>query len=267
MSTYSVQFVGHVIQDEFTEYHMKVTSNDGTSWLVRRRYREFRELHDHLKLKYPDRIPSMPGKKLWGNEDPSFVKQRQDQLQVYMDGILSLEPDCRTRVVQRFLEIKKTGGSPVIETAASPARVPLAPPPQAIIAQPALASSSQPSSSSARPTSNRSAELQSVVSELERTIFDLSVQPSLLDAGEYAMRRKKYEQIISSAQVPSTPQELRKTPPAGASVWEKAAWNSNRQAGYDAAAGELGKIIGNAPIATERDLVAFFTVPAVAESL
>lgn len=83
--TYSVQFVGYVIQDEFTEYHMKVTSSDNTSWLVRRRYKEYRELHDHLKLKYPERMPSIPGKKLWGNQDPDFVRQRQDQLQVYMN--------------------------------------------------------------------------------------------------------------------------------------------------------------------------------------
>jgi hypothetical protein len=64
---------------------MKVSSSDNASWLVRRRYKEFRELHDHLKLKYPERIPAIPGKKLWGNQDPDFVRQRQDQLQVYMN--------------------------------------------------------------------------------------------------------------------------------------------------------------------------------------
>jgi len=257
MTTYSVQFVGHVIQDEFTEYHMKVTSSDNTSWLVRRRYREFRELHDHLKLKYPDRIPSMPGKKLWGNQDPEFVRQRQDQLQYYMNGVLSLEPDCRTRVLQRFLEIKKlSGGSPVIEHPSSPPRQPA---PTTHV--PSTSSSSQLSpSQQAPPTQQKqtsAAELQAVVSELESKIFDLSISPTLLDAGEYEQRRNKYAGIVASTTVASVP-----TVPTGPgpddSVWARAAWDTSRGKNKEASEA-LSAVIGKAPIATEKDLVAFFT--------
>ena len=255
-TTYSVQFVGHVIQDEFTEYHMKVTSSDNTSWLVRRRYREFRERHDHLKLKYPDRIPSMPGKKLWGNQDPEFVRQRQDQLQMYMDGVLGLEPDCRTRVLQRFLEIKKlSGGSPVIEHSASPPRHP--------VPTTHIPSSSSSSSVPARDDKSKqqkissAAELQAVVTNLESKIFDLSVQPTLLDEGEYQVRRKKYEQIVSRATVASVP-TCQAGPVANDSVWAKAAWDVARGQNREGSEA-LSAIIGSAPIATEKDLVAFFT--------
>ena len=252
MTSFSVQFVGHVIQDEFTEYHMKVTSSDNTSWLVRRRYREFRELHDHLKLKYPDRIPSMPGKKVWGNQDPEFVRQRQDQLQYYMNQVLALEPDCRTRVLQRFLEIKKlSGGSPVIENMSSPPR------------QPSVHTVHVPSSSSATqakvstlPTVSQS-ELQAIVSEFENRIFDLSIQPTLLDSGEYEVRRKKYADLVATANLTSVPTVVT-CPKPNASVWEKAAWDPAR--GDNKEANEaLSAIIWKAPIATEKDLVAFFT--------
>ena len=246
-SSYSVQFVGHVIQDEFTEYHMKVTSSDNTSWLVRRRYREFRELHDHLKLKYPDRIPSMPGKKLWGNQDPEFVRQRQDQLQYYMNQVLVLEPDCRTRVLQRFLEIKKLsgGGSPVIENMSSPQRSSSSVPTSVSLAKPA------PSVVTSQ------AELQAIVSEFEGKIFDLSIQPTLLDAGEYEVRRKRYADLVASATVAAVPSVVT-GPKPNASVWERAAWDPARGDNIEAQEA-LSAIIGKAPIANEKDLVAFFT--------
>jgi hypothetical protein len=231
-SSYSVQFVGHVIQDEFTEYHMKVTSSDNTSWLVRRRYREFRELHDHLKLKYPDRIPSMPGKKLWGNQDPGFVV---------------LEPDCRTRVLQRFLEIKKLsgGGSPVIENMSSPQRSSSSVPTSVSLAKPA------PSVAASQ------AELHAIVSEFEGNIFDLSIQPTLLDAGEYEVRRKRYADLVASATVAAVPSVVT-GPKPNASVWERAAWDPARGDNIEAQEA-LSAIIGKAPIANEKDLVAFFT--------
>ena len=260
MTTYSVQFVGHVIQDEFTEYHMKVTSSDNTSWLVRRRYREFRELHDHLKLKYPDRIPSMPGKKLWGNQDPEFVRQRQDQLQYYMNGVLSLEPDCRTRVLQRFLEIKKiSGGSPVIEHPSSPPRQP-APSTHATSASSSSTAALQVSAQSYQQQQKISsaAELQAVVAELESKIFDLSIAPTLLDAGEYELRRKKYAEIVSSTTVSDQLPSIPTGPAPTDSVWARAAWDPLRGENKEASEA-LSGIIGKAPIVTEKDLVAFFT--------
>ena len=64
-----------------------------------------RELHEHLKLKYPEKIPAFPGKRLFGNSDPAFIRQRQAGLQVYLNECLRIEPDCRTPVFARFLEI------------------------------------------------------------------------------------------------------------------------------------------------------------------
>lgn len=44
----------------YTEYFIEVSNlANGDKWTVSRRYREIRELHDHLKLKYPDRIPKV----------------------------------------------------------------------------------------------------------------------------------------------------------------------------------------------------------------
>eukprot|EP00397_Hematodinium_sp_SG-2012_P045268 GEMP01050787.1.p1 GENE.GEMP01050787.1~~GEMP01050787.1.p1 ORF type:complete len:238 (+),score=52.18 GEMP01050787.1:63-776(+) len=104
---FAVSFVGNVTKDGYTEYHIKVTNPNGESWILKKRYREVRELHEHLKLKYPDRIPQIPGKRFFfGNHDPVFIRTRQAGLQQYLDSVLKLEPDCRTRALRKFLEIE-----------------------------------------------------------------------------------------------------------------------------------------------------------------
>ena len=224
---------------------MKVTSSDNTSWLVRRRYREFRELHDHLKLKYPDRIPSVPGKKMWGNQDPDFVCQRQDQLQKYMDGILDLEQDCKTRVLQRFLEIKKfNGGSPVVEITQ-----------QGGVPAPSPAHVAPQSVSSKTTGPSREEELRKIIATLQANIFDLSVSPSLLDAGEYAQRRQKYIAIVEAAK--GQPFNSISGPRSGSSPFEETAWSTEVTVGAKEA---LNSVLGKGPIACENDLVAFFSL-------
>jgi hypothetical protein len=225
-TTYSVQFVGYVIQDEFTEYHLKVKNSENASWLVRRRYREFRDLHDILKLVYPDAIPSVPGKKLWGNQDPEFVRLRQDQLQVYMNGVLALEPHCASVVLQRFLEIKAP--SPALQSrVSSPASPPVAQP------QPPV----------------RTRDLNRVVESLKNEIFDLSFTPSLLEAGEYAIRRKRYEEIVRTAKVGA--REINHHPTKKVSTVF---------ADPESARKAMCAILGKNPLATEHDLVAFFSM-------
>jgi hypothetical protein len=258
--TYSVQFVGYVIQDEFTEYHMKVTSSDNTSWLVRRRYREFRDLHDHLKLKYPERMPSVPGKKLWGNQDPDFVRQRQDQLQVYMNGVLAIEPDCRTRVLQRFLEIRRpsSGGSPLISSP-SVVSAPVS------AAPPVVSTKQSPQVIPTVPVVNKQQqmeELNRAVQTFQKEAFDLSITPSLLDSGEYASRHQRYLEMVASAKatVPEAAVAPRAVSGDLKSQFAVAAYEGKPELGKAA----LESILGKAPIATESDLVAFFSMKAPA---
>ena len=178
--SYRVQFIAHLIQPEYTEYHIKVTSSNNESWLIRRRYSEFRELHDHLKLKYPEILPSIPGKRLWGNQDPQFVRERQEGLQKYMDGVLAIEPECRTRFLRRFLEIR--------DPQASPSRGPSLP----------TLSSPVPSSGGLSSTDkDKAAEKRRIISEFEEKLFNLNAAVALVDPIEEEQRRKKYAEIIS----------------------------------------------------------------------
>eukprot|EP00386_Alphamonas_edax_P005466 GDKI01017621.1.p1 GENE.GDKI01017621.1~~GDKI01017621.1.p1 ORF type:complete len:268 (-),score=88.41 GDKI01017621.1:265-1008(-) len=110
---YSVLFVGNCFKDGHVEYQVKVTDPDNESWFIQKRYREFRELHDVLKLKYPQQLTSFPPKKFWGNNEPAFVQQRQQALQAYMTQVVDIEPNCETKSIRTFLSITPKPEVPV----------------------------------------------------------------------------------------------------------------------------------------------------------
>merc|ERR1719343_943478 len=84
-------------------YSIKVTSPDGETWNIRKRYSEVRLLHDQLRLRHGDALPAIPGKRLFGNQDPAFIAARQGGLQQYVEGVLQLERDVQTPALLQFL--------------------------------------------------------------------------------------------------------------------------------------------------------------------
>jgi hypothetical protein len=104
-------------------------------------------------------------------------------------------------------------------------------------------------------------ELNKAVETLRAEIFDLSAIPSLLDAREYETRFERYRDIIAKTQV-VTNREPPMVPPQGTDLMAQFA-----QATFVAGAKApeysrtaLAAILGKGPIATESDLVAFFSL-------
>lgn len=100
---HTVKFLGNTSLEGHTTYTIQVTNADGDSWQIQKRYREIRELHEELRLRHGDALPPIPGKRLWGNQDPAFIAARQTGLQQYLEGVLQLERDVRTPALQQFL--------------------------------------------------------------------------------------------------------------------------------------------------------------------
>ncbi|KAF4654844.1 hypothetical protein FOZ61_007994 [Perkinsus olseni] len=255
---FKAKFVGNNSQDGYTEYFIEVSNlSNGDKWTVSRRYREIRELHDHLKLKYPDRIPKIPGKKLWGTMDPHFIEERQRGLQAYMDGVLAIEPDVRTRVLQKFLGVDSRQAAAMrapsptvaaVEPGAQPLGIPPQGPPVAvqqpeqqssspIPAKPSVPSPAPIVASSGPPYRGPSSEpgtpaveelpetpvpftsiipilqqlgpeaanqldVYGIVDRARQNYFDLSAQPSLIDADEVTSRKQRYAQLLASRTFP-----------------------------------------------------------------
>lgn len=100
-------------QGDFFEYVIEVTDrSSGDKRMVRRRYREFRDLHEHLKLRFGDSLAEFPPKKLWGNSDPSVLASRQHALDKYMVKLTELDPECSsTWLLKSFLGLDREPSS------------------------------------------------------------------------------------------------------------------------------------------------------------
>lgn len=102
---YTSVFLFNKTQDGRTVYTIKVTSPDDQTWNIQKRYNDFRDLHEEVRLRHGDSLPPMPGKRLFGNQDPQFIAARQTALNQYLDGLLRLEREQLMPVVRAFLGV------------------------------------------------------------------------------------------------------------------------------------------------------------------
>ena len=101
---------------------------------------------------------------------------------------------------------------------------------------------------------------------MNREIFDLSVTPSLIDAGEYENRYQRYQRALAAAAPIAVTKTAPRSPPTGtdlASLFAQAAFIPGAKA-PEVSRAALSSILGKGPIATENDLVAFFSLKPTA---
>lgn len=83
------------------------------SWTVRRRYKQFVELHDKLVNGHGIAYDILPPKKVIGNRDEEFIKKRQIKLQKYLIHVLyhfkqiDNVPQIMPKVLALFLDFHK----------------------------------------------------------------------------------------------------------------------------------------------------------------
>ncbi|XP_074642748.1 serine/threonine-protein kinase Sgk1-like [Tubulanus polymorphus] len=95
---------------KFTVYKVVVCSG-GKTWFIFRRYNEFHHLYEKLKRKYPHANLKLPGKKLFGNMDPAFIKHRREGLHEFTQKLLSSQELMALPEVRQFLNIDNVRNS------------------------------------------------------------------------------------------------------------------------------------------------------------
>mmetsp|Transcript_120590 Transcript_120590/g.348494 ORF Transcript_120590/g.348494 Transcript_120590/m.348494 type:complete len:242 (+) Transcript_120590:88-813(+) len=153
---YSAKFLSNTNHDGHTAYTIRVVNPEGAVWTIVRRYREINELHETLRLHH-ETLPRMPSKRLWGNQDPAFIRRRQHELQEYFEGVLRVDPDMATPALKSFLE-------------------PPPPPPPA--------------------ERNTSRAYIQIFDKMQARLLNLAVPPAALDEAEYATRMQKYSHAM-----------------------------------------------------------------------
>lgn len=149
---FSVAFIGNSDAGGHTVYTIKITSPDAEHWTIRKRYREIRDLHDELKKRHGDALPGIPGKRLFGSQDPDFVAQRQAGLQECLQAILALERDAPSRALTDFLgkQLQPQGER------------------------------------------SQSRQYQQILDDMQKKLLNLALPPAPLDDHEMSLRLKKY---------------------------------------------------------------------------
>lgn len=92
--------------DRVTYYYIDVNVGDVT-WSVRKRYKEFLELHKKLVKDHTVTKDILPRKKIIGNKEPDFVEKRRVGLEVYLQTVLSFLQKSMPEELFDFLEFDK----------------------------------------------------------------------------------------------------------------------------------------------------------------
>lgn len=92
--------------DRVTYYDVNVNVGDVT-WSVRKRYREFLELHNKLVSEHTVTKDILPGKKIIGNKEPNFVERRRVGLEIYLQTVMSFLQKSMPGELFDFLEFDK----------------------------------------------------------------------------------------------------------------------------------------------------------------
>jgi hypothetical protein len=92
MSAIRAVIQGHKMVGEHTEYRVDLCAGSAKLSSCSRRYREFEELHSQLSKfagKIAFQVPDLPPKKFFGRTSESFVSKRKQELQVFLDKLVS----------------------------------------------------------------------------------------------------------------------------------------------------------------------------------
>lgn len=77
--------------------------SSGDCWYVFRRYTDFMRLCSRLKHSYPSLALLMPRKKYFGNNfDPTFLEERVQGLQTFVNAVISIPALLESSQIQDF---------------------------------------------------------------------------------------------------------------------------------------------------------------------
>ncbi|XP_074545157.1 sorting nexin-16-like isoform X2 [Halichoeres trimaculatus] len=99
--------LGYEILEErakFTVYKIHVTTAEGESWVIFRRYTDFCRLNDKLKELYPCSNLALPPKRWFkDNYNEEFLEERLSGLQMFLQSLTFHKEVIKSEAVRRFL--------------------------------------------------------------------------------------------------------------------------------------------------------------------
>eukprot|EP01080_Neovahlkampfia_damariscottae_P007991 gene7991-12456_t len=100
-----VELTGFEQLKDHTEYCINVhDEKNNIKWTVKRRYKEFLELHQQCcKIVGEKNLPKFPGKTLF-NKSSDLIEKRKGQLQAYLEEAIKIEFILNSAEMNDFLD-------------------------------------------------------------------------------------------------------------------------------------------------------------------
>ena len=93
-------------EDHVTWYEIRIQIGE-IHWKIKRRFREFVELHDNLVEESGVDKESLPEKKLIGNREPSFIMKRRRDLESYLQSVFRFLQHSLPQNLADFLSLTR----------------------------------------------------------------------------------------------------------------------------------------------------------------
>jgi hypothetical protein len=80
-----------LVNNDYTEFQVEVYNGTSLVKIANLRYSQFCELHENLSrsTNASFKVPELPPKKYFGRTNPSFVRERQQKLEVFLNGVIN----------------------------------------------------------------------------------------------------------------------------------------------------------------------------------
>ena len=113
MAAVQIMIIDNIAVSGHTEYRIEV-SFLGRTWVIQRRFSMFDKLHRKLHGDLPQMaLPDIPPKKIFGRLRPSFIKQRQQQLQAFIETLLNHPQVTSNQTFRNFFQARRWMIGPV----------------------------------------------------------------------------------------------------------------------------------------------------------
>ena len=107
MAAVQIMIIDNIAVSGHTEYRIEV-SFLGRTWVIQRRFSMFDKLHRKLHGDLPQMaLPDIPPKKIFGRLRPSFIKQRQQQLQAFIETLLNHPQVTSNQTFRNFFQARR----------------------------------------------------------------------------------------------------------------------------------------------------------------
>lgn len=103
---YSIRVMSYETYKGFVEFNVRVKAGEEGMWHFRRRFSVLREWNEALRSRYGEILPIFPAKTWCRSFNPVFLRERMQNLEIYLQQIAEIREIANNQLFQGFIQPK-----------------------------------------------------------------------------------------------------------------------------------------------------------------